>query len=60
MANLLEATLAGDLTFAYTNPYTSSTGLNILTAMLKAFDDSNPLSDKAQESCWSIRKILLL
>lgn len=45
--NVLEASNAGDLKFAYTNPYTSSTGLNILTAMLKAFDESNPLSDVA-------------
>ncbi len=49
VANVLEATLAGDLLFAYTNPYTSSTGLNILTAMLKAFDETNPLSGKAQD-----------
>ena len=48
VSNVLEATLAGDLTFAYTNPYTSSTGLNILTAMLYSFDSSNPLSDTAQ------------
>lgn len=48
VGNVLEATLAGDLTFAYTNPYTSSTGLNILTAMLHSFDPSNPLSDTAQ------------
>ena len=44
---VLEASLAGDLTFAYTNPYTSSTGLNILAAMLKAFDPADPLSDAA-------------
>ena len=49
VSNILEAALAGDITFAYTNPYTSSTGLNILTAMLKAFDSQNPLSAKAQE-----------
>ena len=46
---VLEASLAGDMTFAYTNPYTSSTGLNILTAMLHAFDSNNPLSDTAAE-----------
>ena len=40
LKNVLEASIAGDLTFAYTNPYTSSTGLNILTAMLHAFDSS--------------------
>lgn len=49
VATVLEASIAGDLTFAYTNPYTSSTGLNILTAMLKAFDEDDPLSDEAQE-----------
>lgn len=52
----MEATLAGDLIFAYTNPYTSSTGLNILTAMLKAFDEGNPLSAKAQEKLLEYQK----
>lgn len=47
VANVLDASIAGDLTFAYTNPYTSSTGLNALTAMLKAFDEDDPLSEKA-------------
>lgn len=56
VASVMEATLAGDLTFAYTNPYTSSTGLNILTAMLKAFDESNPLSAKAQEKLLEYQK----
>jgi Ca-activated chloride channel family protein len=46
---VLEASLAGDLTFAYTNPFTSSTGLNIFTAMLHAFDPDNPLSAAASE-----------
>ena len=44
---VLNAAIAGDLVFAYTNPYTSSTGLNILSSMLYAFDNSNPLSDTA-------------
>lgn len=56
VANILEATLAGDLLFAYTNPYTSSTGLNILTAMLKAFDETNPLSGKAQDKLLEYQK----
>ena len=47
VGNVLDASLAGDITFAYTNPYTSSTGLNILTAMLKSFDGTDPLSDTA-------------
>ncbi|MCR5774892.1 MAG: VWA domain-containing protein [Lachnospiraceae bacterium] len=46
---VLEASLAGDLTFAYTNPYTSSTGLNILTAMLASFDEKDPLSPEASQ-----------
>ena len=45
--SVLEASNAGDIKFAYTNPYTSSTGLNILTAMLAAFDEQNPLSETA-------------
>ena len=54
--NVLEASLAGDLTFAYTNPYTSSTGLNILTAMLKSFDEENPLSEKASSKLLEYQK----
>ncbi|MBQ1685746.1 MAG: VWA domain-containing protein [Clostridia bacterium] len=49
MKTVIEATLAGDLSFAYTNPYTSSTGLNMLTMILAAFDESNPLSATAAE-----------
>ncbi len=56
LANVLDATLAGDLLFAYTNPYTSSTGLNILTAMLKSFDQANPLSDQAQSKLLEYQK----
>ena len=47
VAGILEAAISGELTFAYTNPYTSSTGLNILTAMLHAFDPADPLSKTA-------------
>lgn len=47
--NVVEATLAGDISFAYTNPYASSTGLNMLTMILKAFDPENPLSETASE-----------
>ncbi|MBQ4429802.1 MAG: VWA domain-containing protein, partial [Clostridia bacterium] len=49
MKTVIEATLAGDLNFAYTNPYTSSTGLNMLTMILKAFDETNPLSQTASD-----------
>lgn len=53
---VLEASLAGDLTFAYTNPYTSSTGLNILATMLHSFDESNPLSDTAAQKLLDYQK----
>ena len=53
---VLEASINGDLTFAYTNPYTSSTGLNILTSMLYAFDNKNPLSQTAQEKLLEYQK----
>ena len=56
LSNVLEASLAGDLTFAYTNPYTSSTGLNILTGMLYAFDSNNPLSETAQQKLLEYQK----
>jgi Ca-activated chloride channel family protein len=47
LANVLEAVAAGDILLGYTNPYVSSTGLNILVAMLQAFDPSDPLSEGA-------------
>lgn len=56
VANVLDATLNGDIVFAYTNPYTSSTGLNILTAMLKSFDEKDPLSDTASEKLLEYQK----
>ena len=56
LSNVLNASLAGDLTFAYTNPYTSSTGLNILTSMLYAFDSEDPLSDAAQQKLLDYQK----
>lgn len=53
---VLEAALNNDITFAYTNPYTSSTGLNILTSMLYAFDHDNPLSQTAQDKLLEYQK----
>lgn len=49
MDKVLNASLAGDITLAMPNPYTSSSGLNSLTMMLYSFDSSNPLSDKASQ-----------
>ena len=37
----------GSLTMGYTNPFTSSTGLNFLISTLLRYDRSNPLSDTA-------------
>ena len=56
VSNVLDATINGDLLFAYTNPYTSSTGLNILTAMLKSFDESDPLSENASQKLLAYQK----
>lgn len=44
---VLQAAIEGDLVFAYTNPYTSATGMNILCSMLHSFDPSDPLSENA-------------
>ncbi len=44
-----EAVGAGELTMGYTNPLTSSTGLNFLVSTLLRYDPNNPLSDKAVE-----------
>lgn len=49
LEKVVEATMAGNLLLGYTNPYVSSTGLNILTSMLQSFDPQNPLSDAAIE-----------
>ena len=46
---VLDAAIAGEILLGYTNPYASSTGLNMLTAMLQAFDPANPLSGAAAD-----------
>ena len=53
---VIEASLAGDLTFAYTNPYTSATGLNALASALYAFDNADPLSANAQQKLLDYQK----
>lgn len=53
---VVEATINGDLVFAYTNPYTSSTGLNMLTMILKSFDPTNPLSEQASSKLIEYQK----
>lgn len=47
LGNVVEEALNGNILLGYTNPYVSSTGLNILTSMLQSFDPDNPLSDTA-------------
>lgn len=47
LTNLIMAAVSGDVVFAYPNPYTSTTGLNGLGAILCSFDPGNPLSENA-------------
>ncbi len=44
-----EAVGSGELTMGYTNPFTSSTGLNFLVSTLLRYDSANPLSQKATD-----------
>lgn len=53
---VLNAVLDGNLLLGYTNPYVSSTGLNILTAMLQAFDPEDPLSATAVSKLQAFQK----
>ena len=46
---ITEAVSAGELTMGYTNPFTSSTGLNFLISCLLRYDADNPLSDTATQ-----------
>ena len=46
---ITEAVGKGDITMGYTNPFTSSTGLNFLVSTLLRYDRKDPLSDKAAE-----------
>ena len=56
LPKILDAVLEGNLLLGYTNPYASSTGLNILTAMLQAFDPNDPLSATAVEKLQAFQK----
>ena len=56
MKTVVEATINKDLTFAYTYPYASSTGLNMLTMILAAFDPENPLSETASAKLMEYQK----
>jgi len=47
--SMIEAVLAGDLVVAHTDPNVSSTGLNIMTSELAAFDRNDPFSTIARD-----------
>ena len=44
---IVDATCDGTLTTGYTNPFTSTTGLNFLASVLTTFDETDPLSNTA-------------
>ena len=46
---VVNAVESGEVTMGYTNPFTSSTGLNFLVSTLQAYDSDNLLSDQAVE-----------
>ena len=46
---IVDAVENGTVTMGYTNPFTSSTGLNFLVSTLQAYDSNNLLSDTAIE-----------
>jgi Ca-activated chloride channel family protein len=47
LKTVTEAVANNELEMGYTNPFASAAGLNFLVATLSAFDEKNPLSDKA-------------
>lgn len=49
MEAVLKAVANNEMVMGYTNPLSSSTGLNFLLGTLKYYDPSNYLSDKAKE-----------
>lgn len=56
VGTVLQASIDGVIVFCYTNPYTSSTGMNALAEMLRYFDESNPLSDTASQALLDYQK----
>lgn len=49
LETVIKAVNDGVLTMGYTNPLSSSTGINFLISFLYSFDSANPLSDGASE-----------
>lgn len=50
IGTVAQAVKDGKLSFGYTNPYPSSTGLNFLIELLYSADSANILSEKARQS----------
>lgn len=48
-STIIEATIKSEISMGYTNPYSSSTGMNFLLNALHEFDANDILSDKAVE-----------
>ncbi|MDR0500528.1 MAG: VWA domain-containing protein [Coriobacteriales bacterium] len=57
LSEVLDAAINGELVLGYTNPYASSTGLNMLASMLYSFDNNNPLSDAAVSKLIEFQKV---
>ena len=57
VGGVMEAALNHDLISAVTNPYTSSTGLNMLAQMLYALDPENPLSERATQKLIAYQQV---
>lgn len=56
VGKVVEANLAGDLKLAVTNPYTSTSTLNLTAEMLRCFDPENPLSKGATTKLMEFQK----
>ncbi len=56
VGKVVEASLAGDLILAVTDPYSSTTTLNMTGVMLSCFDPSDPLSDQASQKLLEYQK----
>lgn len=49
VATIVKATTDGKMTMGYTNPFSSTTGLNFIASALYSFDNANPLSTASVE-----------
>ncbi|MGL4345437.1 MAG: VWA domain-containing protein [Cellulosilyticaceae bacterium] len=47
LKTITDAVASNEIAMGYTNPFSSSTGLNFLVSTLSTFDRKNPLSDEA-------------